>query len=89
MKRNYRYDLPPVRHLLSLASDTQFPATRHDISRNAARWGFTQTMLDFLYLFPENEVFKSRVDFMTRCEELELLLGQERALPKERLSPQD
>jgi hypothetical protein len=47
-------------------------------------------MTDFLDLFPADEVFESKVDFMTRCEELEMFINQEREMPKEVLrSPQD
>ncbi len=86
----YNKKLPPVRQLLSLAQHTRFPATRAAAVQVANGLGSPQTVIDFLKLFPSEETFASRDEFMTRCEELELLIGQERAMPTEVLrSPQD
>ena len=86
----YKQHLPPVRFLLSLAKNTRFPASREEIARNAYDWGFTNTTINFLNLFPSIKVFKSRVNFMTRCEELEMLINEQRRAPREILhSPQD
>ena len=86
----YEKQLPPIRQLLSLAQQTLFPATRAEIERLAKSVGSPETVIDLLKLFSADETFNSRTDFMTRCEELELFIGQERAMPKEILrSPQD
>lgn len=86
----YNKKLPPVRQLFSLATDAHFPATRKEIEDNAVSRGFTNTMTDFLDLFPADEVFENKVDFVTRCEVVEMLINEEREMPKEALrSPQD
>ncbi len=82
--------LPPIRYFISLAQDSQFPATTKQLLDNAEKWGFLQSVKDFLMQFPEDETFSSRVDFETRCEELEMFIRQEKTMPKEILrSPQD
>lgn len=86
----YNKQLPPVRNLLTIAKDARFPASRQEVEDIARSWGFTRVMTDFLDLFPADEIFESKVDFMTRCEELEMFINQEREMPKEILrSPQD
>lgn len=86
----YTKQLPPVRHLQNLANCTQFPASRSEIVRAADYLGFSDMVKGFLDLFPANEVFENRQDFTTRCEELEILIAEERTLPEEFLrSPQD
>lgn len=87
---SYNKNLPPIRQLLSLANDVQYPSSRKDIDDVAADWGFEDSMIDFLDLFPPDEIFESKVDFMTRCEGLEMLINQAQDMPKEILrSPQD
>lgn len=70
MRRSNAY--PALRHLLSLAQDTQFPATAEEIGFTAHRWRFPKEVIDFIELFYPDELFLSRTDFMLRCEELEL-----------------
>ena len=53
-----------------------FPASRDDVIDAARRWRFKGVALDFLKQFPENAVFKTRLDFMGRCYELVNLLKQ-------------
>lgn len=79
----YDEQFPPIRQLLSLAENTQFPATRKEIQVSAAIWGFTNAVIDFLSLFPADEVFESKVDFVTRSELLEMFINQEHEMPKE------
>lgn len=79
----YNKQLPPVRNLLTIAKDVHFPASRQEVEDIARSWGFTSVMTDFLDLFPADEIFISKVDFMTRCEELEMLINQEREMPTE------
>ena len=81
----YKKQLPPVRHLLSLAQDTLFPVSREEIEQNAPYYGFSDEVVNFLRLFPADEIFSSRVDFMTRCEELEMYLTLQRESPRELL----
>ncbi len=75
--------LPPVRDLLYLAKNTSFPATRSILSAAAKMHGASQTVLDFLTLYPANEVFTNKVDFMNRSEALELLIAQGHDAPGE------
>lgn len=51
-----------------------FPVPAASILDRAKLWGFSKSTRDFLRLFPEDEIFQSRADFMEHCEELELLL---------------
>jgi hypothetical protein len=68
----------------------QFPASRREIEDIAVDWAFDDLMIDFLDRFPADESFESKVDFMTRCEELEMFINQAQEMPKEMLrSPQD
>lgn len=77
-----------VRWLARLAMP--FPATAGEIAAVAAAWRFDSSTLDFLARFPQDEAFETKDDFLTRCEELELLLSEEVAAPPEpALSPQD
>lgn len=84
----YSKRLPPVRNLLTVAKSTHFPAFRQEVKNNAASLGFGGVLTNFLDLFPDYEVFESKVDFMTRCEELEMFINQERRAPKETLHSQ-
>lgn len=79
----YNKPLPAVRNLLSLAKSIRFPATREQIIGAAGEQGLSVTMHSFLNLFPADERFRSRVDFMTRCEALEMFINQERSSPRE------
>ena len=87
----YEKQLPRVRELLHLSRVAKpFPATRKLISSVALRWGMSEAVIDFLKLFPQDLVFNSRAEFITKCEELELFIEQERKIPEERLrSPQN
>ena len=81
----YNKPLPPVRYFISLAEDSIFPATCNEIINNATYWGFPKTVIAFLKQFPPEELFESRGDFETRCEELEIFINQEKKMPKEYL----
>ncbi|HVX47885.1 MAG TPA: DUF2795 domain-containing protein [Candidatus Saccharimonadales bacterium] len=76
-------------HLAEIAGP--FPASRQEIMRIARNYGFDREVLHFLNLFPADEVFDSRADFITRCDEVELLVREERDAPEEQspLSPLD
>lgn len=87
-----KYDkpLPPVRELLGLAQSVSFPITQGALGQAAQEQGRGKAVLDFLGLYPAGEVFNSKVDFMTRSEELLLFITQDQDTPEERLrSPQD
>lgn len=87
----YSKPLPRMDSLELLANKLgRFPMTRREVSKTAKNRGFRRSVLDFIKLFPEDETFETRLDFITRCEELELFIREERNLPDERLrSPQD
>lgn len=63
-----------------------FPVTAGFILNRAQLWGFSKATQDFLKRFSTNEIFKSRADFLTRCDELDLFLHEERDMHKEYLS---
>lgn len=87
---SYDNKLPAVKHLLALAKEMEFPALRRDVEKMALKRGLSEDVVAFIDLFPADEVFQNRVDFMTRCEEVEILIDQERSSPVEYLrSPQD
>lgn len=66
-----------------------FPTTAGEILEIARVWNFSQGTIDFLKLFPGDEEFTSEDDFLTRCEELEMLMREEQKMPAEILhSPQ-
>jgi hypothetical protein len=78
---NYVKQHSPVRQLLDLAQHVEFPAMRSEIMLIATGLNSKESLLDFLALFPADEIFNSRVDFMTRSEELEMLISQEKSVP--------
>jgi hypothetical protein len=62
-----------------------FPATAGDILAAAKFWGVNKNTINFLKLFPANIRFENEDDFMTRSEELEIIIGEEEKLPEEYL----
>lgn len=85
----YNKQLPHVRDFLRLSRYYRpFPASRDEVVEAAEMAHMDQEMISFLMLFPASAFFKSRVDFLTRCEELEMLINQEREAPKEILHSQ-
>lgn len=87
----YTKPLPRIDNILWLAKLARpFPATARQIKNIAKLWGFSSSTTDFLELFPEDEEFDSRDDFLNRCDDLEVLIHEERQMPEEFLrSPQD
>jgi hypothetical protein len=66
-----------------------FPTTSGEILEIARSWNFSRGTIDFLKLFPRDEEFTSEDDFLTRCEEVEMLMREEQKMPAEVLhSPQ-
>lgn len=67
-----------------------FPVRAGRVLQRAKSFNFGKSTLDFLRQFPSDEVFESRNDLLTRCEELGILLREERQMPQETLrSPQE
>lgn len=83
--------LPRIDNILWLSKLARpFPTTAGDVLDKARKWSFSKSTLDFLKLFPRDEVFENGDDFFTRCEEIEMMLREERAMPVEFLrSPQE
>ena len=79
----YSKQLPAVRDLLGFAKEAHFPATREKLTAIAREEHLPDILIDFLNLFTADEIFTSKVDFMTKCEELEMIIDQERETPKE------
>lgn len=86
----YTRPLPAERRLVALARNAHFPVGRDGLIALAEQKGFAASTILFLRLFGPNDTFESSVDFINRCEELKLLIREERAAPKELLrSPQE
>lgn len=76
--------LPPLQTLASVARTAgPFPASARRIVISAVAHGFHRDVVDFLRQFHPKEIFRNRSDFITRCDELELILGEERKTPRE------
>jgi len=75
----FQKQLPAVRTLRQLADiDGPFPLKAHYIVLAAERFNFDDAVISLLTLFPREEVFRSREEFIMRCEELESLIRGER-----------
>lgn len=86
----FREKLPFIRTLRTLANmDGPFPMQSRRIVAAAERLWFGGNVIAFLRLFPPDEVFRSRDDFIERCRQLERCIREGRRAPKENLrSPQ-
>lgn len=74
----YRDPLPSRRTLKHLGELIgPFPIRRRHISLEAERYAFSPRVIEFLLLFPPEELFRTRVDFIGRCEELKMLMNVE------------
>ena len=79
----YTKKLPATRHLLKLARNVGFPTTAEYAVKLAKDLHLPLELINFLKTYPPDEIFQNRVDFMTRCEELEILIKQELDIPNE------
>lgn len=75
--------LPGEPSLLRLARLVEFPATREDIAYVAKQACFPRSVVEFLALFSDEDLFENGVDFMNQCEEVKMLIRQQRKTPKE------
>lgn len=88
MKRDIA--LPRIANIEWLARLAEpFPASIDKLSDLAKHWKFGRNTMDFLRLFPKNEIFESKIEFLTRCEELEMMIREGRNLPAETLRSPD
>ena len=87
----YISQLPRIEDLIKVSRLVRFfPARRDDLIRVARRIDSPEEVIAFLLRFPSDMVFDSRADFMIECEELEMLISEERETPPENLhSPQE
>lgn len=87
----YAQHLPRIDILGQLASKLgPFPENAYHIGDMARDLGYSQEIVTFLRLFDPHHMFSSRKEFLTNCEELEILISEARNMPKEpMLSPQD
>lgn len=74
----YDKPLPPIRKLKKLAEwDGPFPMKSYRLVIGASRYGFDDDTIWFLEQFPHDAVFKSRSDFLERCEQMEATIRAE------------
>ena len=80
---SYTKRLPQLSGLARLSDYALFPATVAELRGVAYKHKASQSIIDFLALFSPGDSFGSRQDFLTSCEELELLIREERKMPRE------
>lgn len=67
----YDQPLPSIRKLKKLAEwDGPFPMKSYRLIISADRYGFDDDIIWFLKLFPHDEVFQTRSDFLEHCKTL-------------------
>lgn len=72
----YYGTLPPLRSLEKLAWWIgPFPIKSRHVLLGAERFGFNNNVISFLGLFPPDEVFQTRNDFLNRCQTLERIFA--------------
>jgi len=83
--------LPHSKDIFRLAKFiTSYPVLSRNVVQVARKLGCKENVIEFLKLFPGDNEFQSRTDFITRCEDLKIVMKQKEELPEERLfSPQD
>lgn len=78
------------RQLRELAYYLPFPVHAAEVMEAAQRIGCMPENISLLCEFDPDDVFENGVDFITRCDEVRLLLHEKREAPRELLrSPQD
>ena len=87
----YTEPLPRADDIIRLGrAIDSFPIKRLDIERIARQHGSGIHVVHFLGLFPEDEEFQNRQEFLARSDELLFLLREEeRAEAESSLSPED
>lgn len=82
----YSRPLPKINNLRGLAVVARpFPKKAGAIVNIARNWRFSRSVVSFLKLFPDDEEFTNTEDFLTRCEEVEGMLREQRDMPIENL----
>lgn len=82
--------LAPVSQLQLLANEALFPATASQLEHLAHEHHSRAKAAQFVAQFSPDTLFRSRSDFLNRCDDLELIHEQALGAPPEILrSPQD
>lgn len=80
----YTKQLPNNQDIVRLGTLIRsYPTTRAHIVRVARMWNFKPEVISFLRQFPADQRFDSRTDFVSRIQELSLLVRQQWESPKE------
>lgn len=80
----YAKPLPRIDNIYLLKNlIASFPVSVKKVIRIARRWRFNRSTIEFLKYFPSNEVFESPNDFLTRCEDIEIVIKEGRHEPPE------
>lgn len=73
----YTQNLPRIDILGQLAAKLgPFPDTAYHIGNAARDLGYGQEIIAFLRMFDPHHMFSSKREFMTNCEELEILIRE-------------
>lgn len=83
MKRMRTYSLE--RQLTELARNVPFPITCSELTVVARYVNCSPATLRLLQRFNPDDVFENGIDFINRCDEVKLLIAEERRAPKELL----
>lgn len=73
------------RRIVELLKTVNFPKSQQQIEEILIKHGLRHSEIDFIKLFPFDEVFHSLNDLINRSNELKMLIEQERSMPKEYL----
>lgn len=75
----YTRRLPTIGDIVRLSMRvTRYPATRADIVRVARMWQFSDNVVMLLRQFPVDELFSTRVNLVTRCNNLMSVIREQR-----------
>ena len=75
--------LPSERRLALLAKQVEFPADINHVIRVAASRNCSPSMISFLKLFDDEDIFENGIDFINQCEELKLCIHEMRTSVRE------
>ena len=76
---------PNERQLIELSYSVLFPVRRDEMIAAAREFGCAPAVMRLLRRFNPDDVFENGVDFINRCEDVELFAREEHAMPKELL----
>lgn len=80
----YTKQLPKHRDLERLSTFVvYYPAAQKEFLEAAQTWGMGDDVIELIKQFPSDEIFDDRYDFLNRCDELELIVQEERDAPRE------